>query len=194
MRCKFNHSHPPEPLKAATGNPTQPWGPRPYHCPECPQVVANPLVVGRNWVDYSDADKARIAGHPRACKICFPTRGPEATGPRQGSKAVGAAVTKLPSVTADDLSKWRRQLLRLLDKFDHRSTPSAGPVARITRLKNEGLIPRKTAALMIMLTETRNAAEYEDERPTHAESEAVKNAWTAIVEWANARGFDLRAQ
>lgn len=61
-------------------------------------------------------------------------------------------------------------------------------------MKNEGLIPRKTAALMIMLTETRNAAEYEDERPTHAESEAVKNAWAAIVEWANARGFELQTQ
>ena len=48
-------------------------------------------------------------------------------------------------------------------------------------MKNEGLIPRKTAALMIFLAETRNAAEYEDEGPTWAESEAVKNAWAAIV-------------
>jgi hypothetical protein len=61
-------------------------------------------------------------------------------------------------------------------------------------MKNEGLIPRKTAALMIFLAEARNAAEYEDEGPTYAESEAVKNAWAAVVEWAKARGFDLQSQ
>jgi hypothetical protein len=60
--------------------------------------------------------------------------------------------------------------------------------------KKEGLIPRKTAALMIFLTETRNAAEYEDEGPTCAESKAVENAWAAVVEWANGRGFDLNTQ
>jgi hypothetical protein len=47
---------------------------------------------------------------------------------------------------------------------------------------------------MIFLTETRNAAEYEDEGPTCAESKAVENAWAAVVEWANGRGFDLNTQ
>src|SRR4249920_755908 len=104
MRCKFNHTHPPKPLKAATGNPTQPWGPRPYHCPECPQIAKH-FALDQNWVDYSNAAAAQAAGHPRACKICFPMGGPEATEPRKGNRAVDAAVTKLPSISADDLSK-----------------------------------------------------------------------------------------
>jgi hypothetical protein len=107
---------------------------------------------------------------------------------------VGAVGTKSPAVTADDLAKWRRQIVRLLDKLDNRVTPGAGLVARIAKMKNEGLIPRKTAALMIFLVEARNAAEYEDEGPTCAESEAVKNAWAAVVEWAKGRGFDLHSQ
>lgn len=71
MRCRFNHEHPPEPLKAATGNRTKPWGPRPFHCPECPEV-GKPQVVGRNWAPYATAAAARAAGHPRPCKRCFP--------------------------------------------------------------------------------------------------------------------------
>lgn len=104
---------------------------------------------------------------------------------------VGIASTGSPTITADDLAKWRRQIVRLLDKLDNHAKAGVGLVARITRMKNEGVIPRKTAALMIFLVEARNAAEYEDERPTGAESEAVKKAWAAVVEWANALGFDL---
>jgi len=71
MRCLFGHEHPPQPLKAATGNPTRPWGPRPYHCPECGEV-RKPQAVGRHWKSYANAAAAGAAGHPRACKRCFP--------------------------------------------------------------------------------------------------------------------------
>ncbi len=92
-------------------------------------------------------------------------------------------------VDADDLSKWRRQLLRLLDRLDGKATPNAGPMARITRLKNQNVIPRETAALMIAVTEARNAAEYGGKRPTPTEGEAVRNAWAAILDWAKTRGI-----
>ena len=144
-------------------------------------------------MEYLDDAAARAAGHLRACKVCFPRATPEAAALSQRSSgdAVGTAGPMSLTVTADELGKWRRQLLRLLDILDNRAVPGAGPVARITRMKNEGKIPRKTAALMIFLAEARNAAEYEDEGPTGAESEAVINAWAAIAEWANTQRLDL---
>ena len=70
MRCYFGHDHPPEKLVAATWNPTQPWGPRPYHCPTCPEAN-KPDKVPSNWLDYPTPEDATRAGHDRACDICF---------------------------------------------------------------------------------------------------------------------------
>lgn len=87
-------------------------------------------------------------------------------------------------VTADDLAKWRRGILRVLDRLDARAVAEAGPVARIMRLKAARVIPRHIAALMAAILEMRNAAEYEDRQPTPAEGLAVRHAWTAVREWA----------
>src|SRR2546422_2367917 len=46
------------PVRAATGNPTRPWGPRPYHCARCSEVQG-PRVVRSNWRSYSNATTAR---------------------------------------------------------------------------------------------------------------------------------------
>jgi hypothetical protein len=96
-------------------------------------------------------------------------------------------------VSADDLAKWRRQLLRLLDRLDGKAVPNVGPMARITRLKNGNVIPRETAALMIVVTEARNAAEYAGKQPTPIEGEAVRSAWAAILDWARTRGIEPEA-
>lgn len=70
MICFRGHSHPPDPVVGATGNPTYPWGPRPYHCKECPQV--NKIgVISSNWQDYKNIKQA-LKNHPHPCKICFP--------------------------------------------------------------------------------------------------------------------------
>src|SRR5436309_61044 len=87
-------------------------------------------------------------------------------------------------VTADDLAKWRREILRMLDSLDARAVGEAGPVARIMRLKAARVIPRHIAALMAAFLEMRNAAEYEDRQPTDAEGLAVRHAWIAVREWA----------
>ena len=92
-----------------------------------------------------------------------------------------------------NLAKWRRQLLRLLDRLDGRVAPTAGPMAIITRLKNENVIPRETAALMIVVTEARNAAEYAGKQPTPTEGEAVRSAWAAVLDWARTRGIEAEA-
>lgn len=195
LRCKFNHSHPPKPLKAATKNRSRPWGPRPYHCPDCSEV-AKPSAVGSNWVDYSDVTSAQKAGHPRACGLCFPTAGAEPVVAQRPTAVMGrgARAAAPPVVTVEDLARWRRQLLRIVDELDHRAMPNAGPAARITKLKNEGLIPRDTAAQMFLVTETRNAAEYEARIQTPAGSQAVRSAWAAVVEWARSKGIAPEAE
>jgi hypothetical protein len=71
MRCRFGHDHPPESLTASTGNPTRPWDPRPYHCPDCSETRKS-QAVGKHWTSYPTAAAARAAGHPRTCKRCFP--------------------------------------------------------------------------------------------------------------------------
>jgi hypothetical protein len=71
-RCRFGHMHPPTPLRAASGNPSLPDGPRPYHCPAC---TAAARASGRNpsyWTEYATASDASRAGHFRACRVCFP--------------------------------------------------------------------------------------------------------------------------
>jgi hypothetical protein len=87
-------------------------------------------------------------------------------------------------VTVDDLAKWRRELLRVLDSLDARAIPDAGPIARITRLKSTKVIPRHIAALMITVLEMRNVVEYENKELTLSESLAVRYAWVAALEWA----------
>ena len=56
---------------AATYNPTRPWGPRPYHRPECP-YVNNSKSIPANWVAYRDISSAARAGHDRPCRRCLP--------------------------------------------------------------------------------------------------------------------------
>ncbi len=70
-RCRFGHSHPPREVIAATNNPTKPWGPRPYHCPDCAHVN-KPQAVRKNWVRYASSAIAIKNGHPFPCKQCFP--------------------------------------------------------------------------------------------------------------------------
>jgi hypothetical protein len=100
---------------------------------------------------------------------------------------VAAAVI---GVTADELNQWRRRLLRLLEKLFGQGAPKQGPISRITELKRDSKIPRKTAALMIAVTEVRNAAEHPGDMPTAAEAAAARSAWEAVTDWAVSKGVD----
>ena len=88
------------------------------------------------------------------------------------------------AITSDDLMKWHRDLLRLLDSLDGHHEQGLGPAARILRMRGANRIPRKIAALMLSVTEARNAALHEGDEPTAAEAVAVQNAWLAISDWA----------
>lgn len=96
-------------------------------------------------------------------------------------------------VTADELSRWRRAILRLLDALDHHPQVEDGLAGRISRLSRSGRIPRETAALMKAVTEMRNVSEYEAKRPSKSESAAIRNAWASVVEWASSIGIDIGA-
>lgn len=98
------------------------------------------------------------------------------------------------TVTANELATWRRQLLRLLDALDNRNPSGLGLAARVRRLKDAGRIPRDTAAQMLLVTEARNVAEYEDRAQTPTGAEAVRNAWAAVLEWARAKGIAVQSQ
>jgi hypothetical protein len=179
LRCKFGHNHPPEPLKGATRNPSR-RGARPYHCSECSEIN-KAHAVNANWLVYPDIPAAERGGHPRACSLCFP-------GTESGQSTVQSAV-RVGRVTLDELTTWRRQLLRILDALDCRNPSGLGPAARVGRLRSAGRIPRDTTTQMLMVIEARNIAEYEDRSPTSAGAEAVRHAWAAILEWARAKGI-----
>ncbi|MGH7336009.1 MAG: DUF4145 domain-containing protein [Myxococcota bacterium] len=61
-------------------------------------------------------------------------------------------------------------------------------VPRSERLQHAEVIPRKIGALMLSLTEARNAAVHDGEEPTASEATAVEHAWNAISDWARNRG------
>jgi hypothetical protein len=80
-------------------------------------------------------------------------------------------------------------LLRLLDQIDDvKEKPKGEQIgARITRLQHSSVIPRDIAAFMRTITESRNAAEYENKQTTQTEWDLVALAWKAIEEWLPSR-------
>jgi hypothetical protein len=45
--------------------------------------------------------------------------------------------------------------------------------------------------MMLLVAEMRNAAEYESKLLNSSESEAVRNAWKAVSEWASSRALQF---
>jgi len=110
-------------------------------------------------------------------------------GPWQAETARTCAPRDEP-VTADELSRVRRALLRLLDAIEG-TRQSEGPARRIRHLTQTGAIPREVAALMVVVTEMRNASEYEAKQLSTREGRALRSAWEAIREWAAEAGYPV---
>ncbi len=130
-------------------------------------------------VDLSSFDSISIGGEPTSAREPKPVTTPQ-TPDRQ--------------VKADELSRWRRRIVRLLDALDPYTQGEEGLAGRISRLSRSGRIPRETAALMKAVTEMRNVSEYEAKRLSTSESAAIRNAWASVVEWANSIGIDVDAE
>lgn len=78
--------------------------------------------------------------------------------------------------TLDELRLWRRALteyLRRIDDVDHSTL--AGQIRALTLA---GRVPRDIAAMMRVVTETRNAVEHE--------GAAARSAWAGVCEWIDA--------
>jgi hypothetical protein len=93
------------------------------------------------------------------------------------------------TVSLDDLTRMRRGVIRILDQLETHHIQPSGLGSRIRQLSISGVIPREIFPLMLVITEMRNAAEYESKLLTSSESEAVKFAWEAISNWAISRGL-----
>ncbi len=111
-----------------------------------------------------------------------------------GAPLSTAAQTADTEVTADELARWRRRLVRLLDALDQQQEEREGVVARISRLSRATRIPREIAALMKVVAEMRNASEYQAKRPSRSESIAIRNSWQAVVEWVSSIGIHADAE
>lgn len=94
-------------------------------------------------------------------------------------------------ITPDDLARWRRQIIRLLNGLEGHPNQQEGLVARIRRLSRDGQVPREMAALLAMIVEMRNAVEYEEKRVSTSEGRSIQSAWEAIREWAEAQSISL---
>lgn len=97
------------------------------------------------------------------------------------------------SVTPDDLGRWRRNIIRLLNALWGRPSQPEGVVARILRLARDGNIPRTTSALLVMIVEMRNAVEYEETQLSPLEKETVWSAWRSVLVWAQTKGITLES-
>src|SRR5262249_10351833 len=61
LRCRFDHWHPPQPVRAATGNPMRSYGPPPYHCADC-AAARPPATRPDYWIEYETPGHAMLAG------------------------------------------------------------------------------------------------------------------------------------
>jgi|SRR3712207_173734 len=105
----------------------------------------------------------------------------------------GKKTVKPGTVSASQLATWRRILVQLLRTLDQAKLNPVreGVASQISRLQREGVMSREVGAVMLMITEMRNATEYEGKRLNDAESTLVRVAWTVIQEWALSRGIKL---
>ena len=91
----------------------------------------------------------------------------------------------LEQMSTNELSKMRRDLLRILHSADPKRSPAnrEGVCRRIQRLCREGVIPEPIGDLMHVVRKCRNRAEYEDRVPEGMEARAIRSAWAAIEDW-----------
>jgi hypothetical protein len=92
-------------------------------------------------------------------------------------------------IPVEVLAVWRRRIVRPLNSLCE--GPHNSVAATINAVSHSGRIPREIAACMRLVTEMRNATEYEGKRLSHSESAAVRNSWNAIIEWAEANGLAI---
>jgi hypothetical protein len=69
MLCVLGHDHSSIEVKVAEFNETEPYGKRPFHCPDCWQTTRADIVQS-NWTLMTIA--AAVSEGRVSCKDCFP--------------------------------------------------------------------------------------------------------------------------
>lgn len=105
---------------------------------------------------------------------------------KRGAMSAESKPALSSEVTATTLAGWRRSLVQLLARLEGVGSPDSmlGVAARIARLSDSGRVPREIAALMRVISEMRNATEYQAKTLSPAEAEAAAAAWRAVSKWA----------
>ena len=180
-----------------------------YHRPHCPFLrQIHPVDLER----YQSWEKAE-AQYKRPCNLCRPSlilkkepTPPIAVPTTEPTSPIVDAIKEptlpiavptkepTPPITVDvnQLTDWRRRVVRLVRKLDqgHERPTGESIAGQISRLTRENVIPRQVAAFMRTVTEMRNVAEYESMIPSPIESDAVRAAWKAIKEWAQGQQIE----
>ncbi len=162
-----------------------------YHRPEC-HIVR--LIQRRNRKLLRNWEEAVLLGL-NPCPHCRPPYVASMLGTIDQPASVKdrdvtpdeSEVKPASNLSASALNDIRREVLRILDQVDDSKSRLSGESvgARIVRLLHANVIPRKIAAYMKTITETRNAAEYESDEPSETESDLVRLSLIAIREWAS---------
>jgi tetratricopeptide (TPR) repeat protein len=82
-------------------------------------------------------------------------------------------------------------LRRLLRRIEKNRLPKEELYAQIARLESEGLIPTNIVVSMHTLRKYRNLATKEDWIFAGHEAIAIKAAWSAIIDWAGGKGYQI---
>jgi hypothetical protein len=153
-----------------------------YHRPTC-HIIR--LIEPRNYKRLRGCEEAATLGL-KPCPHCRP---PVAWNQDDDANKPESDQPHQPPITATQIADRRRQPLRLLDELETvESRPERESVGeRIGRLTRNNVIPRIISACMRMITEMRNAAEYENKQFSANETQAIEAVWLVIQEWANTR-------
>ncbi len=150
-----------------------------YHRPWC-HIIKN--IRPKNEKLLSSWKSAADLGLT-PCGVCNPYFAPTPESEESNPSSTLTAAT----ATAGTLGDTRRELIKLLSSLDagNGKQEGEGIAGRISRLARAGVIPREIAACMRLVTEMRNAAEYEGKSLSVVESAAVEASWAAVAEWSN---------
>lgn len=93
-------------------------------------------------------------------------------------------------ITYTELNDMRHEIIRIMDLAESRSNRDIAPAGRVTQLRNQGIIPRNIASLMLTIINFRNIAEYNGHELSQEENKVVNSAMSEIRNWVRGRGWE----
>ncbi|MFZ0819344.1 MAG: hypothetical protein WAM91_04695 [Candidatus Acidiferrales bacterium] len=81
----------------------------------------------------------------------------------------------------------RRKIVEMLNSVEGIGKREEGLAGRVSRMRDEALLPGSIACMMLTLNSLRNLMVYEGFAPGQNESNVIDSAWAAIQGWANTK-------